>query len=69
MSEQAGGSGSFQEAVESLRDLLKQEGRTFQRERGRLLAEGHRGRFALVKGDECSRSWPRRTSPCTASAP
>jgi hypothetical protein len=52
MSEQASGSGSFQEAVEARKDLRKQEWRTFQRERDRLLAEGHKGRFALVKGDD-----------------
>src|SRR5437016_5721122 len=52
MSEQTSGSRSFQEAVEARQDLLKQEWRTFQRERNRLLAEGHKGCFALVKGED-----------------
>jgi hypothetical protein len=58
MSEQASGSGSFEEAVEARKDLLKQEWRTFLRERNRLLAEGHKGRFALVKGDGVVGTWP-----------
>jgi hypothetical protein len=58
MSDQASGSGSFQEAVEARKDLLKQEWRTFQRERNRLLDEGHKGRFALVKGDDVVGVYP-----------
>jgi hypothetical protein len=58
MSDQASEAKSFQEAVEARKDLLKQEWRTFQRERGRLLAEGHKGRFALVKGDELVGMYP-----------
>jgi hypothetical protein len=58
MSDQANESESFEKAVEARKDLLKQEWRTFQRERDRLLAEGHKGRFALVKGDDVVGVWP-----------
>jgi hypothetical protein len=66
MSDQAPRSGSFQKAVEARKDLLKQEWRTFQRERDRLLAEGHKGHFALVKGDEVVGVWPDEDGALTA---
>src|SRR5437016_11836680 len=36
---------------------LEREAETYRREVGRLLAEGHAGRHALIKGDEVVSIW------------
>jgi hypothetical protein len=36
---------------------LAREWKTFKREVGRLVAEGHAGRFAIVKGDQVVSVW------------
>ncbi len=41
-------------------DPLAREWRAYKREVGRLLAEGHAGRHALVKGDEVVSVWDTR---------
>lgn len=37
--------------------LIKREINTYRRELPRLLAEGHEGRFVLIKGDEIVSVW------------
>ena len=44
-------------AVDPALLALRQEIITFRRELPRLLAEGHEGRFALVKGDQVVSLW------------
>ncbi len=58
MSDQASESKSYEELLEARKDLLKREWRTFQRELARLLAEGHKGRIALVKDDDIVGVYP-----------
>jgi hypothetical protein len=44
--------------------VLEQEWNTFRRERPRLLAEGHEGRWVLVKGEEIIGIWETRREAC-----
>jgi hypothetical protein len=37
---------------------LEREWETFQRELPRLLQEGHRGKYALIRGDAIDSVWP-----------
>ena len=44
--------------------VIEQEWNTFRRERPRLLAEGHEGRWVLVKGDSIIGIWDSRHEAC-----
>lgn len=45
---------------------LRHEIRTYRRELPRLLAEGHEGRYALIKGDQLLSVWDTFDDACQA---
>lgn len=47
-------------------DRIKEEIRTYVRELPRLIAEGHAGRFVLIKGDEVLSVWDTFDDACQA---
>jgi hypothetical protein len=47
-------------------DPFAAEWKTYKREVARLLAEGHQGRFALVKGDDVVSTWDTWRDACQA---
>jgi hypothetical protein len=58
MSDQASEAKSAEEVMKARAEVQKQAWRTFQRERSRLLAEGHKGSFAVVRGEEVIGVYP-----------
>jgi hypothetical protein len=50
-------------------DTIRAEIATYRRELPRLLAEGHAGRFVLIKGDEVAGDWDNSDDAYQASCP
>lgn len=48
-------------------DAIRTEIRTYFRELPRLLAEGHEGRFVLIKGDQVISIWDTFDDACQAA--